>query len=77
MKKPEFERKFVRSANEEPSSWLGEITPRGVGRTAGSDGAARLTSAASADRMRRVMLSQEMGSRRLHTSSAFRRAQDG
>ena len=50
MQKPEVQAENVRRLSEEPSTWLGEITPRGVGRLLEAMETGKLTSAASAAR---------------------------
>lgn len=65
MRRAEVQRENLRRLNDEPSTWLGEITPRGVGRLLEAMEQGRLTSAASTDAMRRVMRWQQSGARRL------------
>lgn len=65
MRREDVQRESVRRLSEDPSSWLGEITPRGVGRLLEGMELAKLTSVASADQMRRVMRWQQSGARRL------------
>jgi beta-lactamase class A len=65
MQRPEVQAENLRRLNHEPSTWLGQITPRGVGRLLEAIETAALTSAASADEMRRVFRQQQSGSRRL------------
>jgi hypothetical protein len=48
MQKPEVQAENVRRLSAEPSTWLGEITPRGVGRLLEAMETGKLTSAASA-----------------------------
>ncbi len=55
----------LRRLDNEPEYWLGEITPRGVGRLLEAMETAKLTSAESAAEMRRVMRWQQSGARRL------------
>jgi beta-lactamase class A len=65
MAKPEVQAENVRRLNQEPEYWLGEITPRGVGRLLEAMETGTLTSAGSASEMRRVMRWQQSGARRL------------
>ena len=65
MQKPEVQAENVRRLNEDPASWLGEITPAGVGRMLEAIETGTLTSAASADEMSRVFRWQQSGARRL------------
>ena len=65
MQKAEVQKENLRRLNEDPSSWLGIITPRGVGRLIEAIETAKLTSAASASEMSRVFRWQQSGSRRL------------
>lgn len=65
MQRPEVQAENVRRLSEEPSSWLGEITPAATGRLLEAIETGRLTSAASADEMRRFFLWQQSGARRL------------
>jgi beta-lactamase class A len=54
-----------RQVNEEPSTWLGQITPRGVGRLLESIERCTIASAASCAEMARAFRRQQSGSRRL------------
>ena len=65
MEKPEVQAENVRRLNEVPASWLGEITPAGVGRMIEAMETGKLTSTASADEMSRMFRSQQSGARRL------------
>jgi beta-lactamase class A len=65
MQKAEVQRENVRRLSDEPSSWLGEITPRGVGRLIEAMETGKLTSAAHATEMSRVFRWQQSGARRL------------
>jgi len=65
MQKPEVQAENVRRLSEDPGSWLGEITPAGVGRMLEAIETGKLTSAASADEMSRVFRWQQSGARRL------------
>ena len=65
MQKPEVQAENVRRLNEVPASWLGEITPAGVGRMIEAMETGKLTSTASADEMSRMFRSQQSGARRL------------
>lgn len=65
MRKPEVQAENLRRLSEAPATWLGEITPRGVGRLIEAMETAKLTSAASAAEMSRVFRWQQSGSRRL------------
>jgi beta-lactamase class A len=65
MQKPEVQAENLRRLDEAPATWLGEITPRGVGRLLEAMETGRLTSAASAVEMSRVFRWQQSGSRRL------------
>jgi hypothetical protein len=55
----------LRKLNDEPGSWLGIITPRGVGRLIEALETGTLTSAGSAAEMSRVFRWQQSGARRL------------
>jgi len=65
MQKPEVRAENVRHLDEEPSSWLGEITPRGVGRLLEAIETGKVASATSTDEMRRFFRWQLSGARRL------------
>ena len=65
MQKTDVQAENVRRLNDEPASWLGEITPAGVGRLIEAMETGTLTSAASADEMSRMFRAQQSGSRRL------------
>jgi len=65
MQKAEVQQENLRRLNDEPSSWLGVITARGVGRLIEAMETATLTSAASAAEMSRVFRWQQSGARRL------------
>jgi beta-lactamase class A len=65
MQKPEVQAENLRRLSAEPSGWLGEITPRGVGRLLEAMETGKLTSAASASEMSRVFRWQQSGARRL------------
>jgi beta-lactamase class A len=65
MQKPEVQAENVRRLNEDPASWLGEITPAGVGRMIEAMETGKLTSPASADEMSRMFRAQQSGARRL------------
>jgi beta-lactamase class A len=65
MQKPEVQKENLRRLDEEPSSWLGIITPRGVGRLIEAMETGKLTSTASAAEMSRVFRWQQSGARRL------------
>jgi beta-lactamase class A len=65
MQKPEVQAENVRRLSEAPSTWLGEITPRGVGRLIEAMETGKLTSTASASDMSRVFRWQQSGARRL------------
>lgn len=65
MQRPEVQAESVRRLSHEPSSWLGEITPRAIGRLLEAIERATLTSSASADEMRRFFRWQQSGARRL------------
>jgi beta-lactamase class A len=65
MQKPEVQAENLRRLNAEPSTWLGIITPRGVGRLIEAMETGKLTSAASAAEMSRVFRWQQSGARRL------------
>jgi hypothetical protein len=66
MQRPEVQAENVRRLNEEPASWLGEITPAGVGRMIEAMETGKLTSTASADEMSRMFRWQQSGARRLN-----------
>jgi beta-lactamase class A len=65
MQTPAVQAENLRRLNAEPSTWLGEITPRGVGRLIEQMETGGLTSAASAAEMSRVFRWQQSGARRL------------
>ena len=65
MSKPEVRAENLRRLDGEPEYWLGEITPRGVGRLLEAMETGTLTSAESSAEMRRVMRWQQSGARRL------------
>lgn len=65
MRKPEVQAENLRRLNDAPDTWLGVITPRGVGRLIEAMETGKLTSAASAAEMSRVMRWQQSGARRL------------
>ena len=65
MQRPAVQAENVRRLSEEPSTWLGEITPAATGRLLEAIEQGRLTSAASAEEMRRFFGWQQSGSRRL------------
>jgi beta-lactamase class A len=65
MQKVEVQAENLRRLNEASESWLGEITPRGVGRLLEAMETGRLTSESSTAGMRRVMRWQQSGARRL------------
>ncbi len=65
MSKPEVQSVNLRRLDAEPEYWLGEITPRGVGRLLEAMEAGGLTSASAAAEMRLVMRRQQSGARRL------------
>ena len=65
MQKPEVQAESVRKLNEDPPSWLGEITPAGVGRLIEAMETGKLTSAASATEMSTMFRWQQSGARRL------------
>jgi beta-lactamase class A len=65
MQKPEVQAENVRRLSDAPETWLGQITPRGVGRLIEAMETAKLTSSASAAEMSRVFRWQQSGARRL------------
>jgi beta-lactamase class A len=65
MQKPEVQAENLRRLSEEPSTWLGEITPRGVGRLIEAMESGRLTTPVHASEMSRVFRWQQSGARRL------------
>jgi beta-lactamase class A len=65
MQRREIQDESVRRTNDEPGYWLGEITPRGVGRLLEAMETGTLTAAASTAEMRQVMRRQQAGARRL------------
>jgi beta-lactamase class A len=65
MQKAEVQAENQRRLNEVPDTWLGVITPRGMGRLLEAMETGTLTSAASAAEMSRVMRWQQSGARRL------------
>jgi beta-lactamase class A len=65
MQRADVQAENLRRLNEASDSWLGEITPRGVGRLLEAMETGRLTSESSTAEMRRVMRWQQSGARRL------------
>ncbi len=65
MQKAEVQAENRRRLNDVPDTWLGVITPRGMGRLIEAMETGKLTSAASAAEMSRVMRWQQSGARRL------------
>lgn len=65
MQKADVQAENLRRLNDAPDTWLGVITPRGVGRLIEAMETGKLTSAASAAEMSRVMRWQQSGARRL------------
>jgi beta-lactamase class A len=65
MQRPEVQAENLRKLNDEPGSWLGIITPRGVGRLIEAMETGKLTSAGSAAEMSRFFRWQQSGARRL------------
>ena len=65
MQKPDVQAENVRRLSDEPQTWLGEITPRGVGRLLEAIETGKMASAASTDEMRQTFRRQQSGARRL------------
>ena len=65
MQRPEVQAENLRRLNSAPDTWLGQITPRGVGRLVEAIETGKHASATSTDEMRRVFRWQQSGSRRL------------
>lgn len=65
MAAAEVREENLRRLDGVPEYWLGEITPRGIGRLLEAMDTGELTSAESAAEMRRVMRWQQSGARRL------------
>jgi beta-lactamase class A len=65
MQRPEIQAESVRRTNEAPLYWLGEITPRGVGRLLEAIETGSIASSASSNEMRRIFRQQQSGARRL------------
>jgi beta-lactamase class A len=65
MQKPDAQAESVRRTNETPDYWLGEITPRGVGRLLEGIETGKLASGPATNEMRRFFRWQQSGARRL------------
>jgi beta-lactamase class A len=65
MRKPENQEASNKRTNEDPLYWLGEITPRGVGRLLEAIEKGTVASAKSTDEMRAAFRRQQSGARRL------------
>jgi beta-lactamase class A len=65
MRKPENQETSNKRTNEDPRYWLGEITPRGVGRMLEAIERGTLAASRSTDEMKAAFRRQQSGSRRL------------
>jgi beta-lactamase class A len=65
MRKPGVSDELNRQVNEEPSTWLGQITPRGIGRMLEAIETCTVASKPSCVEMTRAFRRQQSGSRRL------------
>ncbi len=65
MRAPAVQEASLKRINDEPATWLGEITPRGVGRLLEAIETGALGSAPHTAEMRRVFRAQQSGARRL------------
>ncbi len=65
MRKPGVSDELNRQVNEEPSTWLGQITARGVGRMLEAIETCRIASKPSCAEMTRAFRRQQSGARRL------------
>lgn len=65
MQRPGVQAENLRRLNDAPDTWLGVITPRGVGRLLEAIETGTLAPEASTAEMRRVMRWQQSGARRL------------
>ncbi len=65
MQRPGLGAELNRQVNEEPTTWLGEITPRGVGRMLEAIETCTIATKTSCDEMTRAFRRQQAGTRRL------------
>lgn len=65
MRRPGLAEELNRQVNEEPSTWLGAITPRGIGRLLEAIERCTVASRSSCDEMTRALRRQQSGARRL------------
>jgi beta-lactamase class A len=65
MRRPGLQQELNRQVNEEPDTWLGSITPRGVGRMLEALERCTLASKQSCVEMTRAFRRQQSGARRL------------
>ena len=65
MQRPGLGDELNRQVNDEPSTWLGQITPRGVGRMLEAIERGTIASTSSCAEMTRAFLRQQSGARRL------------
>jgi beta-lactamase class A len=65
MQRPGLSAELNRQVNEEPATWLGQITPRGVGRLLEAIERCTMLTKASCAEMTRAFRRQQSGSRRL------------
>ena len=65
MQRPGLGAELNRQVNEEPATWLGQITPRGVGRMLEAIERCTILTKASCAEMSRAFRRQQSGSRRL------------
>jgi len=65
MRRPGLGEELNRQVNEEPSTWLGQITPRGIGRLLEAIEKCDVASPPACDEMRRAFRRQQSGARRL------------
>ena len=65
MQKPGLGAELNRQVNEDPATWLGQITPRGIGRMLEAIERCSMLTKASCSEMTRAFRRQQSGSRRL------------
>lgn len=65
MRRPGLAAELNRQVAEEPATWLGQITPRGIGRMLEAIERCTLAAAASCAEMQRAFRRQQSGARRL------------
>ena len=65
MRRPGLSEELNRQVNEEPATWLGQITPRGIGRMLEAIERCTIAAPASCAEMTRAFRRQQSGARRL------------